>query len=114
MPGYKLVKTSDCPVIKVNHNAGEKQVLINNGPKCTIPQVAIGHFGSFEKIEKHVHPTMVEYFYFLQGSCTAYINTSTLECSAGDLLVVEAGTEHAFETEVGNVSFLYWGIVEKI
>lgn len=56
------------------HGVGEKYVFLRNQEiKSNLTQVAVGIITKVDNIELHVHPTMEEYYYFLEGSANFII-----------------------------------------
>lgn len=91
---------SICDIVPVStmHGNGEKRVLIaNNETSTLITQVAVTELKKGENVEEHSHPTMEEYFIFLNGECTAVIDGNEEFCKEGTFLKVPARTIHSLQ-----------------
>jgi quercetin dioxygenase-like cupin family protein len=87
-------------------------VFLSNGDTATnLTQFAYGRFMPGEVCEEHVHPTMEEYFYFLQGTGTYTVDGNTYTLEPGVFLRIPAGVPHMLQAG-GNESleFVYFGV----
>ncbi|MCP5045858.1 MAG: cupin domain-containing protein [bacterium] len=78
--------------MKIQKNIGFKnQWLFTDG---SVPiQVRLIHAHEIRK-EEHLHKTMHEYFYLLQGAMKISIDGEILEMEPDDLVIVEPGERH--------------------
>lgn len=111
-----LKKLSDIVAEPTAHGSGEKFVFRKNEdmPNAST-QVAFGHFRLGEVCEEHVHPTMFEYFFFIEGEGTYIIEEEEYHLKPNSFLEIPAGVKHSLHADKGvNLKFVYWGVaVEK-
>lgn len=87
--------------VNTSHGVGEKRVIAtSNDAGSFIAQIAQTKLTAGEKIEMHVHPTMNEHFFFLEGECKVNVDGKVIKCVREDYLLVPAGHHHGFEVEV--------------
>ena len=94
------------------HNQGEKFVFLNNDDTRTaITQFAFGKFLPGEECASHLHPTMEECFYFIDGEGEYVINDITYHIRPKSFLRIPANTLHALKA-TGNqpLTFVYFGV----
>lgn len=82
--------------VATSHGKGEKRVIAKGKDVgCGITQIAKTVLKAGEFIERHMHPTMVEHFFFLSGLCDVTIEgDSCCRCKRGDYLFIPAGCSH--------------------
>jgi len=92
------------------HGIGIKKVFIT-GDQCdsNITQVAFGELKMYEKIENHLHTTMDEFYFFIEGQATFIIDSNDFSCPAGTFVKVPAGALHGLEA-ISTINFIYWGV----
>lgn len=57
--------------IATSHGVGEKRVIVSQAEiGKPVTQIARTLLRAGERVEKHMHPTMDEHFFFLEGECT--------------------------------------------
>jgi mannose-6-phosphate isomerase-like protein (cupin superfamily) len=101
---------NDIKSITTSHGIGEKHVFLENEEVLSnLTQTAIGSLKKGECIERHIHPTMEEYYYFLSGSASFDIEENTFICEAGSFVYIPCNTKHQLSTD-SSVGFLYWGV----
>lgn len=89
---------SDIAPVSTMHGNGAKRVLVsNNETETLITQVAMTELKAGENVEPHFHPTMEEFFIFLNGECTAVIDGKEELCKEGTFLKVPARTIHSLQ-----------------
>lgn len=104
-----------CDIVPVStmHGNGEKRVLIaNNETSTLITQVAITELKKGENVEIHSHPTMEEYFIFLEGECDTVIENNKIKCLPGTFLKVPAKTQHSLRP-TSNIRMITIGIATE-
>lgn len=82
--------------IATSHRVGEKRVIASKadiGHPYTQIARTILHAG--DHVECHVHPTMEEHFFFLNGECEVMIAEKLFSCRGGDYLFIPASQPHA-------------------
>ncbi|WP_074224548.1 cupin domain-containing protein [Algoriphagus halophilus] len=94
------------------HGFGKKLVFKKNDElDNSLTQIAIGVFQPDESCEEHMHPTMFEYFYFLNGEGTYRVGGEDIKIYNGLLLEIPAGVLHSLHNEgIDELRFLYWGV----
>lgn len=81
--------------VATSHGIGEKRVIAKGEDVgCGITQIAKTVLKAGEFVERHMHPTMVEHFFFLSGLCDVMIEGSSYPCKGGDYLFIPAGWCH--------------------
>ena len=105
-------RLADIKGVVTAHNTGEKRVFLNNTDTPTsLTQFAYGKFMPCEVCEEHVHPTMEEYFYFLQGTGTYTVGGNTYPLEPGVFLRIPAGVPHMLRAEGSEaLEFVYFGV----
>ena len=67
------------------HGVGEKRVIFaREDVGDPVTQIACTRLFTNEKVEGHVHLTMDEYFFFLEGECIITIDGEKHWCRAED------------------------------
>lgn len=84
--------------IATSHGVGEKRVVATgNEVGAPVTQIARTRLKAGDKVEVHVHPTMDEHFFFLEGECLISIDEVVRCCEAEDYLFIPATHAHAIE-----------------
>ena len=98
--------------VKTAHGVGEKFVFLTSENTSTdLTQVAFGTLLPGEVCPMHVHPTMEEFFLFLNGSGKYTISNNEVLINPGTFVRIPAGVEHALEAFGDEVlQFFYFGI----
>lgn len=94
------------------HGQGEKFVFLKNGDSQTdLTQFAYGKFQPGECCEQHIHETMEEFFFFLEGSGEYLVNGETIYLKKGVFLRIPAKVAHELKaTGDQPLEFIYFGI----
>ena len=96
--------------IATSHGVGEKRVIASQAEiGKPVTQIARTVLRAGEKVEKHVHPTMDEHFFFLEGKCSVWVDGSCYPCKGGDYLFVPATKEHEIEV-TADTTMITFGI----
>ncbi len=100
--------------IHTSHNAGQKQVLLNNSETETkITQVAYGVLAPKETVAEHLHYDMEECFYFIEGEGIYRLNREEYKVRQGTFIKIPTNTLHELKVvEDKPLCFIYWGIVK--
>ena len=95
---------------KTSHSVGEKYVLLKqNDVLSQLTQAAVGVITKEDDIDFHVHPTMEEFYFFLEGNATFIIDNEHVKCEKNTFVFVPNNISHKLTTN-NYVKFLYWGI----
>ncbi len=93
-----------------SHGSGRKYVLAKNiNSQTNLTQVALGELNNNDVIEMHNHPTMEEFYYFLEGEAIFCIKNNEIFCEQGTFVQIPCNTEHKLTTD-SKTKFIYWGI----
>jgi len=95
-----------------SHPKGRKKVFISkNDTRTSLTQFAYGELDPGDKIEAHRHPTMEEFFYFIEGSGFYYIDNKKFPIKSGSHINIPADTEHSLVCNENDIlKFIYFGI----
>ena len=87
----------DIEPVGTSHGVGEKRVVaIREDVGYPITQMARTRLKAGDWVESHIHPTMDEHFFFLEGKCEITIDeVNTCICQAEDYLFIPANHAHA-------------------
>ena len=84
--------------IPTSHGVGEKRIIATQADVGKpITQIARTLLHAGEHVAIHVHPTMDEHFFFLEGECHVTIDGNTYNCVADDSLFIPAGCNHQID-----------------
>jgi quercetin dioxygenase-like cupin family protein len=90
--------------VSTSHGVGEKRVVATREEVGnTVTQIARTRLKAGEEVEAHVHPTMDEHFFFLEGECEIMINGVAHHCLAEDYLFIPAGHKHAISVKMDTI-----------
>ena len=94
------------------HGQGEKFVFLKNGDSQTdLTQFAYGKFQPGESCEQHIHETMEEFFFFLDGTGEYLVNGETIYLKKGVFLRIPAQIAHELKvTGDEPLEFIYFGV----
>lgn len=100
---------------ETSHGGTKKWVLkSNNELDNSLTQIAFGRFEKDESCPVHVHPTMDEYFFILNGKGTYIIGEEMVDLEPNMLIEIPAGTEHQLLADKDNhLEFIYWGVAKS-
>ena len=101
MPDRKDVEflhINDIEPVITSHGVGEKRVIATRANAgIPITQIARTKLLDGEVVEEHVHPTMDEHFFFLEGECEVVVDGNVVKCVGDDYLLVPAGHYHGLK-----------------
>ena len=90
----------DIAPVSTSHGVGEKRVVATREEVGnTVTQIARTRLKAGEEVEAHVHPTMDEHFFFLEGECEVEIGRKVRSCKAEDYLFIPSGSKHSIKVE---------------
>ena len=90
----------DIDPLSTSHGVGDKRVIATQAEVGKpVSQIARTVLHANDKVEKHVHPTMDEHFFFLEGCCTVLADDCVYPCKGGDYLLVPATCAHEIVVE---------------
>lgn len=103
---------SDIQSVSTAHNQGEKLVFLSAyDSETAITQFAFGRLSPGEHVEEHLHPTMEECFYFIEGEGEYIIGEKKYIIKPKDFFRIPANTKHALKvTGEETLAFVYFGI----
>jgi mannose-6-phosphate isomerase-like protein (cupin superfamily) len=97
------------PVL-TNHKVGLKYVFADNtNCESNLTQAAFGYLREGEKAEEHCHPTMEEFYFFIEGSSLFHVGSEHYKCEEGTFIRIPSGIKHQLEAK-SDCRFIYWGI----
>lgn len=82
--------------VPTSHGIGEKRVIatqVDTGKPIT--QIARTRLKVGEEVEAHVHQTMDEHFFILNGECEIITDNIRHHCKADDYLYIPANCSHS-------------------
>ena len=94
------------------HGEGEKHVFITDKDVQTkVTQFAYGKLMPGENCAGHFHPTMEEFFYFINGEGEYLIDGAVYNIKADTFFRIPVNTLHALKaTGTQPLTFVYFGI----
>lgn len=94
------------------HLSGLKKVfLTNEDTTSNLTQFAHGTFKPGEICELHIHPTMIECFYFIKGNGEYQVGDENVKIRPGSFLQIPANTPHELVNNGSeNLEFVYFGV----
>ncbi len=104
---------SEINPIHTSHGVGNKYVLATQKELGKpITQIAQTKLNSGEVVCVHMHPTMDEHFFLLEGECVIVANDVSYRCMKNDYLCVTAGCPHQVEV-ISDTTIITIGIEIK-
>ena len=93
-----------------SHAIGSKRILLK-GSECEsmLTQAAIGFLLKGEFVENHSHPTMEEFYFFINGKANLSINDIEHFCEKGTFIKIPKDSIHSLMA-ITEIDFIYWGI----
>lgn len=112
MAGQTVIfrRLSEVGAVATAHAVGLKKVLLSSAETpSAVTQIAVTSFKADETAESHVHPTMDEHYFFMEGEGEMTVGDTVCHCRPGDYLLVPAGSSHRL-TAVKAMKFMTIGI----
>lgn len=104
------IHLEDIVSVKTAHGVGEKFVFLNKeNVFSNLTQVAMGVLTNKDDIDFHLHPTMEEFYFFMEGKATFVIGNETFDCEPNTFIYVPYNVKHKLTTNKF-IKFLYWGV----
>lgn len=101
MPKDKVVlhrHSAQIESVSTSHGVGEKRIIATQTEVGKpITQIARTLLHAGEQVEMHVHPTMDEHFFFMEGECCVSIDGNTYNCVSDDYLFIPARCSHQID-----------------
>lgn len=89
-----------------SHGAGLKKLLLNKDEILDpVTQMAYTTLVCGTLVEKHVHPSMDEYFFVIEGKITFAIAQEIIVCEKGSFVRIVAGDIHSLQVDQDAVVF---------
>ena len=108
-----LKRICEIAPVATSHGVGNKYILATQEELGKpITQIARTVIRAGEVVEEHIHPTMDEHFFFLEGECSVVINDKIFRCVKNDYLCVTAGSSHKIEV-ISDVTMITVGVEVK-
>lgn len=104
-----LIRYRDTEPVPTAHGT-PKRVLLRGGVLPDVTQAAIAEYAAFSEVEPHVHATMWETFFVLEGAALYVVGGEEHQVEPGDLIVVPPGTVHQMSIGAAPHRAFYWGI----
>ena len=107
-----FAKLSELAAVPTAHLAGTKKVFLSSGDAASkLTQFAFGELAISDLVESHLHPTMEEFFFFLQGTGTFYIADKKVKLQKEVFVYVPANTpHHIINSGEDKLQFVYFGV----
>ena len=107
---YKLL--NEITFVETAHGGCLKQVFMNNESLMNkVTQIAFGVLKPGETCDLHNHPTMYEYFYFINGYGIYIIGDKKIRLQPGIFLEIPPKINHKLISNgTGDLEFVYWGV----
>lgn len=96
---YKIIRElSEIVATPTAHGVGAKKVLLSsNETESAITQIAVTRLEKGEKVEVHMHKTMDEHYFFLEGEVILFLNNEKYVCKNDTYILVYSGTSHSLK-----------------
>jgi len=98
---------------QTNHQIGEKYCFDISMGSSSVTQIAVGVLVSGEEVELHKHPTMVEYFFILEGEGEIQIESEIYKVSKNDFILIPNDKIHGLKN-IGTDDFVFYYYGVKI
>jgi len=106
-----LIKNiADIEWINANHAGVHKKVFFaGNVFESNITQVAYTELNKNILISNHIHETMEEIFFLIEGICEFKIDKNIFEKTQGTVIRIPVNTEHSLRA-ITNCKLFYFGV----
>ncbi len=103
---------SDILPVVTAHGAGQKFIFINNQDSQTaVTQFAYGKLLPGENCATHLHPTMEEFYYFIDGKGEYTVDNIVHDITPDTFFRIPVNTLHALKaTGTQPLTFVYFGV----
>jgi quercetin dioxygenase-like cupin family protein len=108
----RMIDLQELPLSPTSHDTNVfKKTMIANGVIPKLTTFSVGYLEAHQKTSEHVHQTMYEVFYMLQGSADFLVVGKGNILKAGQAIMIEPGESHHQENHADQqASWLYFGI----
>lgn len=108
---YNIIRELSEIVAKpTTHEVGSKKVLLSpNETESAVTQIAVTCLEKGEKVEAHIHKTMDEHYFFLEGEAILFLNNEKHVCRYGTYILVYSGAVHSLKA-LTDIKFITIGI----
>jgi len=114
MTGIIFIRNNEVIKEKVNHkNNVMKEVILQKGLVPNLLQFAKTKLSKGDKIEKHLHESMIEVFYVLTGELLVIEDEIKTKVFPGDTFVIYPRQNHSL-VSVKDTEIIYFGIEMKM
>ncbi|MFT7155079.1 MAG: mannose-6-phosphate isomerase-like protein (cupin superfamily) [Parvicella sp.] len=98
-----------------SHLVGFKKVFLHDlDTQTALTQFAHGILSSGERSSSHVHPTMMECFYFIKGNGEYCVDNKIVDIKPGTFVRIPPNTIHELINSGDSVlEFIYFGIAQS-
>jgi len=87
---------SEIPPVSTSHGEGEKRIIANaDSVGEPFTQIAKTVLKKGDYVDVHIHQTMSEHFFILEGKCIVFVGDKEFPCSSVDYLFLPAGVPHS-------------------
>lgn len=82
--------------VSTSHGVGIKKVLLAaSETESKVTQVAMTTLQAGSSVDSHIHPTMDEHFYILEGKAVFTIDDRKLSAEEGTFILIPCGMPHS-------------------
>jgi len=106
----KVINLNNIEAEPTSHFVGQKYVFIREAENFSkLTQAALGIITKEDIVLPHLHDTMDEYYYFLEGDAVFFLGKERLTIEPNTFVYVPSGVIHFLTTE-SITKFFYFGI----
>ena len=108
--GLIVRQLEDLSGVATSHGVGRKCILAGAG-ECGsgVTQAAFGVLAPGEEVGEHIHPTMEEFYFFLDGEAEMHAGGRVFVCRGHTFVKIPPGMPHGMRLK-SITRFLYWGV----
>jgi quercetin dioxygenase-like cupin family protein len=105
-----FINISEIDFTKSSHPGQLKKVVFKGSEmKSSVTQVAYAQLQAGEIIQEHLHDSMEEVFFILDGSCEFYLNLDVIILNKESVIKVQPKVKHKIKA-ITDVKLFYIGI----
>jgi mannose-6-phosphate isomerase-like protein (cupin superfamily) len=106
-----LIKNiADLHWTSANHEEVYKKIIFTGEVfESNITQVAFTELNMNIEVSEHIHETMEEVFFLVEGICEFKIDKNTYELTHGSFIRIPVNTEHSLRA-ITNCKLFYFGV----
>ena len=87
-----------------------KEVILRAGVLPNVTRMAVASLKQGAAVEPHVHPTMYEIYFILEGRAAHRLGATEIDAGPGDFLIVPPATPHSLRVTGGPFRIFYRGL----